>query len=57
MRGFLVLSDIAELCCKCDDFYHLNNGGGMAWNVPELGIKWLGVNGNIRERRTQKVTV
>ncbi len=39
-HGFLVLSDTAEFCYKCDDFYHANDEGGMAWNDPELGIEW-----------------
>ena len=39
-HGFLVLSDIAEFCYKCDDFYHPNDEGGLAWNDPEIGIKW-----------------
>lgn len=39
-HGFLVLSDIAEFCYKCDDFYHPNDEGGMAWNDPEIGIRW-----------------
>ena len=39
-HGFLVLSDIAEFCYKCDDFYHPNDEGGMAWNDPEIGIVW-----------------
>ena len=39
-HGFLVLSDVAEFCYKCDDFYHPNDEGGMAWNDPELGIQW-----------------
>lgn len=39
-HGFLVLSDIAEFCYKCDDFYHPNDEGGMAWNDPDIGIKW-----------------
>ncbi|MDE5558720.1 MAG: dTDP-4-dehydrorhamnose 3,5-epimerase [Ruminococcus sp.] len=39
-HGFLVLSDIAEFCYKCDDFYHSNDEGGMAWNDPEIGIEW-----------------
>lgn len=44
-HGFLVLSDIAEFCYKCDDFYHADDEGGMAWNDPEIGIVWPGVNG------------
>lgn len=39
-HGFLVLSDTAEFCYKCDDFYHPNDEGGIAWNDPEIGIKW-----------------
>ena len=39
-HGFLVLSDIAEFCYKCDDFYHANDEGGLAWNDPEIGIEW-----------------
>ena len=27
-HGFLVLSDIAEFCYKCDDFWHPNDEGG-----------------------------
>lgn len=44
-HGFLVLSDTAEFCYKCDDFYHANDEGGMAWNDPEIGIEWPGVEG------------
>ena len=39
-HGFLVLCDTAEFCYKCDDFYHPNDEGGMAWNDPEIGITW-----------------
>lgn len=47
-HGFLVLSATAEFCYKCDDFYHPNDEGGMAWNDPEIGIEWPGVNGEYR---------
>ena len=39
-HGFLVLSDEAVFCYKCDDFYHADDEGGLAWNDPEIGIKW-----------------
>jgi dTDP-4-dehydrorhamnose 3,5-epimerase len=39
-HGFLVLSDTAEFCYKCDDFYHPGDEGGLAWNAPEIGIEW-----------------
>lgn len=45
-HGFLVLSDTAEFCYKCDDFYHPNDEGGLAWNDPEIGIQWPEVVGN-----------
>ena len=44
-HGFLVLSDTAEFCYKCDDFYHPNDEGGLAWNDPEIGIVWPGIEG------------
>lgn len=39
-HGFLVLSDEAEFCYKCDDFYHANDEGGIIWNDKDLNIKW-----------------
>ena len=45
-HGFLVLSDIAEFCYKCDDYYHPNDEGGIAWNDPDIGIEWPGISGN-----------
>lgn len=39
-HGFLVLTDTAEFCYKCDDFYHANDEGGLAWNDPAIGIQW-----------------
>lgn len=44
-HGFLVLSDTAEFCYKCDDIYHPNDEGGLAWNDPEIGIVWPKLNG------------
>ena len=44
-RGFLVLSETAEFCYKCDDFYHPNDEGGLAWNDPAIGITWPELTG------------
>ena len=44
-HDFLVLSDTAEFCYKCDDFYHANDEGGLAWNDPAIGIQWPEVVG------------
>ena len=47
-HGFLVLSDVAEFFYKCDDFYHPNDEGGMAWNDPEIGIEWPKLKGEYK---------
>ena len=47
-HGFLVLSDTAEFCYKCDDFYHANDEGGLAWNDPNIGVVWPEVIGEYR---------
>ncbi len=39
-HGFLVLSDVAEFCYKCDDVYHPGDEGGLMWNDPEIGVVW-----------------
>ena len=44
-HGFLVLSDTAEFCYKCTDFYHPGDEGGLAWNDPAIGIQWPDVSG------------
>lgn len=44
-HGFLVLSDMAEFCYLCDDFYHPNDEGGLAWNDPKIGIVWPRLEG------------
>ena len=45
-HGFLVLSDTAEFCYKCTDFYHPGDEGGLAWNDPAIGIVWPEVTGD-----------
>ena len=44
-HGFLVLSDEAEFCYKCTDFYRPEDEGGLAWNDPDIGIEWPGLIG------------
>lgn len=45
-HGFLVLSDTAEFCYKCDDVYHPNDEGGIMWGDPSIGIEWPPLNGD-----------
>lgn len=53
-HGFLVLSDVAEFCYKCTDFYHPGDEGGFAWNDPEIGILWPGVIGEYKGSASAK---
>src|SRR5215813_8401276 len=39
-HGFLVLSDTADFLYKCTDYYYADDQFGIAWNDPELGIRW-----------------
>lgn len=39
-HGFLVLSDTAEFCYKCTDFYDPSSEGGVMWNDPLINIAW-----------------
>lgn len=39
-HGFCVLSDIADFCYKCTDFYHAGDEGGIIWNDSQLKITW-----------------
>lgn len=39
-HGFVVVSDFAEFTYKCDDFYHPEDEGGIAWDDPDVGVKW-----------------
>ena len=45
-HGFLVLSDFAEFCYKCDDVYHPNDEGGLMWDDPAIGIEWPPLSGD-----------
>ena len=39
-HGFLVLSDEAEFCYKCTDYYAPSAEGGIPYNDPTVGIQW-----------------
>ncbi len=53
-HGFLVLSDVAEFCYKCTDFYHPGDEGGLAWNDPDIGIEWPQVVGEYEGTASSK---
>ena len=39
-HGFVVLSEEAIFQYKCDNFYHKESEGAVAWNDPEINIDW-----------------
>lgn len=39
-HGFLVLSEKAEFVYKCDELYHPEDEGGIAWDDEKIGIIW-----------------
>mgnify|MGYP002512787842 CR=1 FL=1 len=39
-HGYLVLSEYAEFCYKCTEFYHPGDDGGLLYNDPAIGIQW-----------------
>lgn len=45
-HGFLVLSECAVFCYKCDDVYHPTDEGGLMWNDPAIGVEWPAMKGD-----------
>ena len=39
-HGFVVLSESATFCYKCDELYHPEDEGGIIYNDKDVGIKW-----------------
>jgi dTDP-4-dehydrorhamnose 3,5-epimerase len=39
-HGFLALSDSVQFLYKCSDFYDPASEHGIAWDDPDLGIRW-----------------
>ncbi|CUS83950.1 dTDP-4-dehydrorhamnose 3,5-epimerase [Candidatus Kryptonium thompsonii] len=39
-HGFVVLSEVAEVEYKVDNFYSPEHERGIIWNDPEIGINW-----------------
>lgn len=39
-HGFVVLTETATFCYKCDELYHPEDEGGIMWNDPDVNIDW-----------------
>lgn len=53
-HGFVVVSDYAEFAYKCNEFYHPEDEGGIAWNDPDVGIEWPEVGEIILSEKDKK---
>src|SRR5262249_6197825 len=43
-HGFLVLSESAHVLYKCTELYRRDADRSVAWNDPEIGIRWPVLN-------------
>ncbi len=39
-HGYIVLENDTVFQYKCDEYYHPESEGGIAWNDPSIGIDW-----------------
>jgi dTDP-4-dehydrorhamnose 3,5-epimerase len=39
-HGFCVVSEEADFCYKCTDYYHPQSEAGIRWDDPALKIEW-----------------
>ncbi len=53
-HGFLVLSEMATFCYKCDELYHPEDEGGIAWNDKDVGVDWPFTEGILLSEKDKK---
>ena len=53
-HGFVVVSDYAEFAYKCDELYHPEDEGGIAWNDPDVAVEWPNVGEIILSDKDKK---
>jgi dTDP-4-dehydrorhamnose 3,5-epimerase len=53
-HGFLVVSQSADFLYQCDEFYHLEDEHGIAWNDPRIEIDWALQSHGIKEPTLSK---
>lgn len=53
-HGFLVVSDYAEFAYKCDELYHPEDEGGIAWDDPDVAVEWPKVGEIVLSEKDKK---
>ncbi len=53
-HGFVVVSETATFCYKCDEVYHPEDDGGIIYNDPQIDIKWPDVGELLLSEKDQK---
>lgn len=53
-HGFLVKSESATFCYKCDEFYHPEDEGGIIWNDSDIAIDWGDVSDVLLSEKDKK---
>lgn len=53
-HGFQVISETAEFCYKCDDFYCPGDEGGIIWCDPDIAISWPGKEAPVLSEKDMK---
>lgn len=53
-HGFLVLSEIADFCYLCSDYYHPGSEQGILWSDPFVGILWPELPAGVTVQLSQK---
>lgn len=53
-HGFLVLSESATFCYKCDELYHPEDEGGIIYNDPDININWPEVGELLLSEKDQR---
>ena len=53
-HGFVVVSDYAEFAYNCDELYHPEDDGGIAWDDPDVAIQWPKVGEIILSEKDKK---
>lgn len=53
-HGFCVLSDVADFCYKCTDYYRAGDEEGLLYNDTDLNIEWPGMKEFIISEKDEK---